>query len=276
MDLYPDVLVAHGGLKPGFRYALLAGLARWQFQGASAVIALGPRMARKVGEYVEDTPLGWAALWQVEEAGKGGRGLRKARGWGRERLVLMYSGNMGRGHALEDFLNLAGELGPRGPLWVYAGEGARKHQVLDYAAANPRARIQSIGSVPAGQVGQSLASADVLLVSLKAEWEGLMVPSKIQGIFASGRPVIFVGGTKNEIADWIMKSGAGWVLKEGDRKGLSKAVREAENAGERRRRGTAGRAFGRKNFDREVNVGKVCDLLLAPWTGPQRPLTREP
>ncbi len=55
MDLYPDVMVAHGMLaEGGWKHRLLAGIARWGFGGrrCAAVLTLGPDMAARCGGVV--------------------------------------------------------------------------------------------------------------------------------------------------------------------------------------------------------------------------------
>jgi len=52
MDLYPDVLFAHGLVRGGaLAERMLRGLTRFEFRGAAEVIALGPCMAGRVGRY---------------------------------------------------------------------------------------------------------------------------------------------------------------------------------------------------------------------------------
>lgn len=132
-------------------------------------------------------------------------------------------------------------------------------------------------------MGETLAAADVHLVSLDAAWQGLtcpaeapqgrrrMVPSKIQGIFAAGRPAIFVGGVENQVAGWIREAGAGWVVGQDDVEGLLAAVEEARDPGERTRRGAAAREFAKKHFDAETNVGRICGMLEEAARGPAPP-----
>ncbi len=133
--------------------------------------------------------------------------------------MLLYSGNMGRGHCFTDFLAAAESLGPEGPIWAFAGDGYRRGEVEQFAAAHPGARIQLWPYVPFEHVAETLLAADVHLVSLSRAWDGVMVPSKLQGAFALGRPVIFVGGRRNEAAAWIAESGGGWAVDEGDVEG---------------------------------------------------------
>ena len=48
-----------------------------------------------------------------------------------------------------------------------------------------------------------LAAADLHLVSLRADWAGVVVPSKFFASLAVGRPVVYAGPADSEIARWI-------------------------------------------------------------------------
>jgi glycosyltransferase involved in cell wall biosynthesis len=168
---------------------------------------------------------------------------------------------MGLGHRLGEFLWAASELGDRGPMWAFVGGGQRRSEVETFAAAHPSTRVQVLPYVPQEDVTASLAAADVHLVSLRSAWQGLIVPSKLQTAFTLGRPVIFVGPRENEVADWVLASGGGWVVDEDDVRGLLKAVASASDPAERARRGVLARAFARQYFDRETNTARIADLL---------------
>ena len=267
MDVYPDVLAAHGALRRGGAvFRLLERVSRRQLRGASAVIALGPFMARVLESRLEDRArLTAIPLWgedptaavPAEEA----HALRRSRGWEAGEPVLLYSGNMGRGHRLSEFLEAAAQLGARGPRWAFAGGGARRAEGEAFARARPGARIQLLPYVPRERLRASLAAADVHLASLSAAWQGLIVPSKVQAAFAVGRPVIFVGPRENESAAWIEESGGGWVVGEGDVPALLAAVEQAADAGERERRGEAGRAFARAHFHPPRNTERIVEII---------------
>src|SRR5436190_1312515 len=130
MDVYPDVMAAarmadgHGILM-----RLLRAVGRYQFRGAGLVLAPGSLVAQRVRDYytAPHTPVASVPLWgpdfeptdpaSVAE-------IRDERQWGRD-LILLYSGNMGRGHCFEEILEAARRLGPRGPVWAFVGDGAR-------------------------------------------------------------------------------------------------------------------------------------------------------
>ena len=117
MDLYPDVMAAHGMLGGGPMGRLAAAVLRWltrrELAGATAVLTLGPDMAERCRRYVRPaTRLEWVALWAADGLFAADEAavcsLRRERGWD-GRLVLLYSGNMGLGHRFGEFLDAACE-----------------------------------------------------------------------------------------------------------------------------------------------------------------------
>jgi colanic acid biosynthesis glycosyl transferase WcaI len=247
MDLYPDVLGAHGWIAsggPAFR--LLAAAARWSMKRASLVLTLGPFMTGRAAYLARSV---WVPLWAESDP------ETPARAWPDEPLVLLWTGNLGRGHRLADFLAAAERLGPAGPLWVFAGRGPRREEVERFARTSPRVRVTD--SV------DSLASGNVLLASIAPGWEGLIVPHKLQGAFAAGRPLILVASDASECAFWVHDSGGGWVVPPGDVPALLAAVEEARDPVERARRGQAALTYARRHFDPRRNRSRVADLLEA-------------
>src|SRR5208283_5262655 len=114
-----------------------------------------------------------------------------------------------------------------------------------------------LSCVPQARLSEHLGSADVHLASLDSAWQGLMVPSKLQGSFAAARPVIFVGGRQCETAAWIQESGGGWIVDQDDLDGLLKAIEQALNPDERQRRGQAALEFARMNFQMSENCARI-------------------
>lgn len=266
MDLYPDVLAAHGSIAAGgVVFRALRWLARGQLRRSSLVLALGERARETAlllaggGVRVEAVPL-WSPF-EGEPAAEAVRSWRERRGWLDGEVVLLYSGNMGLGHRLEEFLAVAGGSRGEGAVWAFAGGGRRRVEVERFLAEHRSARVQLLPYVSREELAASLAAADVHLVSLRSHWQGLIVPSKLQAAFGLGRPVVFVGPRESEPADWIAESGGGWVVAEGDVEGLRAAVASASDPAERLRRGEAGRAYGRLHFDRARNTARIAELL---------------
>jgi colanic acid biosynthesis glycosyl transferase WcaI len=270
MDLYPDVMFAHGMTsRNGLLLRCLRRLNRFQFKGSQPVLALGPRMAEKVAAYTEQVSTGprvtaiplWSdpdlSPWPEHQPNP----LRAERGWVDGEVVFLYSGNMGLGHRFGEFLEAARRLGASGPRWVFSGGGKRRAEIEAFAKAHPEARVEFMGYVPQERLRAHLCAADVHLASLDSAWAGLIVPSKLQASFAAGRPVLCVGGGNSETTQWIGKSGGGWVVGEGDMEGLMAAIKGCVDPVERRKRGQAAREFAQSEFQMSANCTQMAELL---------------
>jgi glycosyltransferase involved in cell wall biosynthesis len=300
MDLYPDVMVAHGmfGRGPAGRCVLAAlrWLTRRELAQAGAVLTLGPDMAARCGQYVRPPgQVEWVPLWARDDlfcaAGEAVRELRRERGW-QGKLVLLYSGNLGLGHCVGDLLAAAqsiereaGSRDPRGRateatgaggadgvsaeaergdhpvLFAFAGGGGRRPEVEAFVREHPGAPAELLPYAAATDLAVHLRSADVLLASLEPAWAGCMLPSKIQGIFAAGRPVVFVGSRDCAPARWVEDADAGWIVAPGDQAALAAAISAARDVEGRRRRGAAAQAYARRHFGREGNCLRIAEIV---------------
>jgi len=222
-------------------------------------------VAHYVGGYSGSSPITSVPLWSDAElqpwSEQEPNSLRNDRGWSAKDVVFLYSGNMGLGHRFHEFLEAANRLGTSGPLWAFAGGGARKQEVELKVKTLTNARIQLFDYAPQSQLRAHLCAADVHLASLEPAWQGFMVPSKVQTSFSVARPVIYVGGRHCETAIWIQESGGGWVVDTGDVSGLLRAVQEACSPDIRRSRGQAALDFARKHFDRDIGCTRMAELL---------------
>ena len=78
---------------------------------------------------------------------------------------------------------------------------------------------------PRERLRQSLGLADVHLVILRPELEGLIVPSKVYGILAAGRPALFIGAKDGEIAQLLAAGQAGRQVGVGEGERLAAEIR---------------------------------------------------
>ena len=108
----------------------------------------------------------------------------------------------------------------------------------------------------------SLGLADVSLVTLEKGFEGMVVPSKIYGILASGRPMIAVVGGESEVTEIISKGRCGEVVKIGDYKALSDAVIDYHNNSKKcYQEGMSGRKYFEENYERRIAVKKYIKVI---------------
>jgi glycosyltransferase involved in cell wall biosynthesis len=265
MDVYPDVMRAHGMID-GAPFAALEQLARGMYRGADVAIALAPTMAEHLRRHVpEGVAIEVVPLWMPPGLSPWADGesiaLRAARGWDACRAVLMYSGNLGLGHRFEEMLSAAQRLGADGPRWVFAGAGRGREPIERFVAANPDAPVELLDAVPEARLREHLCSADVHLASVDPGWEGLIVPSKLQAAFAVGKPVIHVGDPGGDLGRWVEASRGGWVVEPGDVDGLVRAAIHANDVNEAKRRGAAGHAWAQTQFAAAGALARLADLV---------------
>ncbi|MCX6868828.1 MAG: glycosyltransferase family 4 protein [Verrucomicrobia bacterium] len=145
--------------------------------------------------------------------------------------------------------------------FVFFGGGKRRVEVARFVRENPGCGVELYDYAPAERLAAHLRSADVHMASLDPAWTGTMVPSKVQGIFAAGRPVIFIGRAESSIGRWVLESGGGWVVAPADVTGLLAALGEARDPQVRAARGRAAKDFSNKNFDPATNVARMVEVL---------------
>jgi glycosyltransferase involved in cell wall biosynthesis len=82
-------------------------------------------------------------------------------------------------------------------------------RVREHARAH--GNVTLLGSQPRSALGDLLAAADVHVLPLRPAVEGLLFPSKLAGMLAAGRPVLFIGSPTGSIARQVLDRGIGWV-----------------------------------------------------------------
>lgn len=268
-DLFPEVAQALGlRLLGGPQAALLRWLRNWALHSAVANVVLGERMAAVVARC--GVPAGnicvipnWAdgdAIYPVAPADN-----RLRRDWGLEgKCGVCYSGNLGRAHEFDTILDAAQRLAGRSPdvVFVFIGGGAQRaaveHAVRSRALTNVQFRTyQNQADLPF-----SLSAGDIHLVSQRPEVEGFVFPSKLYGILAAGRPVVFIGAPDGEISRLIEREGIGVAVRQGDAAGLAgQLVRLAGDAALRAAIGQRARALLCTRYDKSIAFKAWQDLL---------------
>ncbi len=200
-----------------------------------------------------------------------GRGLNLA-----DRFVACYSGNLGRAHEFDTLLGAAEAL--RGdPRFVFLiiGSGAKMAALKQGVASLALGNFRFLPYQSRDTLDDSLAAADVHLVSLLPALEGFIVPSKLYGILAAGRPLIYIGDPDGESARVIRRAECGRVVAVGDSAALADLLRtlHAEpqvlaGMGARARRILCEEYGLERALDQWAALIGATSTALAPVTGP--------
>jgi glycosyltransferase involved in cell wall biosynthesis len=82
----------------------------------------------------------------------------------------------------------AKQLAGDGIGFVFVGEGAQRAQLESLAAGV--SNIRFLPFFPGSKIPSVLAAADAHLITIKRGLEGVVVPSKMYGILAAGKPIV--------------------------------------------------------------------------------------
>src|SRR2546427_5170776 len=189
--------MAVGGaiVAPGLLSRVWEKLHRWALRRATRVIVLGEDMrARIVAKGVDpsrvvivrdgaetlppNTPLPAPDPEVV-------RAIR-----GNFSFVLVHAGNLGFYGAWNTLVTAGRRLASEGAGLVFVGDGAQRAQIE--AAAAGAGNIRFLDFFPAGKIPSVLAPADAHIITVKRGLEGVVVPSKMYGILAAGKPIVAV------------------------------------------------------------------------------------
>jgi glycosyltransferase involved in cell wall biosynthesis len=277
-DLFPEV----AALLPDFHSTTinngLQRVNRFLVRRAAMNVALGETMRRRLvddkGAPVDRTTI--IADWADTNAiAPGPRQNAFSTAHGLDgKFVVMHSGNLGLAQSLETVVEAAALLRDLPDLqFVFQGDGVKKHdlqrQVRDLQLTN----VTFLPFQPKSGLSESFATADLFIVSLQSGLAGYIVPSKLYGILAAGRPYVAAVESECEVAalTWAYDSGA--IAKPGDAASLAGEIRAFHADRARAARcGSNARALS-ANFDRARQVRKYLSLfesVLQPATSPAR------
>jgi colanic acid biosynthesis glycosyl transferase WcaI len=213
-DVFPEVASQLGvSPLPLWLDALLRKLRDSSLRSAKMNVVIGSRML----QYFENRGIPTSKLRVIEnwadaaiEPKPTERSAFRAQLGISNQFVVCYSGNLGRAHEFETLLAAAQELREvRSIVFLMVGGGARMESLRQAV------RSQSLDSFifspyqERSTLEDSLAAADVHLASLLPSLEGFIVPSKVYGILAAGRPLIFIGDADGDVGRTLNEAQCG-------------------------------------------------------------------
>ena len=276
-DLFPEVTVLLKDFQSDAVNGMLQRVNEFLVRRAARNVALGETMRQRLIENKgapEDRTViiaDWADTSAITPAPKR-NAFSKEHGLA-DSFVVMHSGNIGLSQSLETLVEAAALLQDVPDIRVvFVGEGVKKADLQAQAEALGLANVVFLPFTPRERLRESFASADVFIVSLQRGLAGYIVPSKLYGILAAGRPYVAAVEGDCEVASLTKRLECGRLAEPGDARSMADAILElyrdpegTRRAGERAR--TAGLAF-----DRRGQVSKYFELftsVLTPARGAQ-------
>jgi glycosyltransferase involved in cell wall biosynthesis len=266
-DVFPEIAVELQRIDNPLLIGLLTRLIGFYLKRADRVVAIGETMRRRLEakgadpERVRVIP-NWVDTSAI-------RPLPHDNTWSRElgladRFVVMHSGNVGHAQNLDALIRATTFLRDLDDLAVrIVGGGARYHELIALAQLLEADKVSFLPYQPRERLSESLSTGDVHVVGLAKGLAGYVVPSRLYGILAAGRPVIVAADAESETAQVVLRAGCGVVVPPGRPELLARAIRDAyDDKIDLEKMGRRGREYVTSEADRRVAVGRYRELLL--------------
>jgi colanic acid biosynthesis glycosyl transferase WcaI len=175
--------------------------------------------------------------------------------------VVLYSGNMGQKQGLEVLIEAARSLAcETDVLFLLCGEGSAKPRLAEMAAGLSNVRF--IPLQPPERLNELLNLADIHVLPQSASAADLVMPSKLAGMLASGRPVIVTACPGTELADVMAPLGR--VILPGQPADLAEAIRTLlGDPAAQADLGRRGRAYVEQVWSKEIVLEQFLETLRA-------------
>ena len=266
-DVFPEIAVQLKRLENPVVMSLLRGLVGLYLRRADRIVAIGDTMRRRLEE--KGAPAERMLVipnWiDTKRLGPLDKSNHWSRSWGvDEKFVVMHSGNVGHAQDLDSLIRAGTFLRDLDDLLIMIiGMGARHTELVALAELHEVDQVQFLYYQSRAVLPQSLSAADVHVVGLASGLAGYVVPSRLYGILAVGRPLIVAADAESETAQLVTDVGCGIVVPPGRPELLARAIRDAHDGRyDLEGMGTRGREWVEREADRSVAVRRYRDLLL--------------
>jgi colanic acid biosynthesis glycosyl transferase WcaI len=233
-DLFPDVLVMAGILKPSSLVAkLIGGANALMFRLLSSVIIIGrdtEALLLRYGGLTHDRICfipNWATL------APGVRPITPDNPYRRShaRFVIGLSGNLGFTHDPDIVFDAARSLRDNPDIhFLLSGWGIGFDKLKQMQSAANLPNVSLVDRVPEHDLETFLSAADAWLIPYRKDLAGISVPSRFYNLLAVGRPVVLVSEPNAEAALTVKENNLGWVVMPGRPDQLAEVLRVASRS----------------------------------------------
>lgn len=266
-DIYPDVAVALKKIGNNWAVRLLRRKLFDVYTRCDRMIVLSSDMKQlllesKVSEDGIRIIPNWADTTKIAPIDPAVNEFRRNFGL-QGKFVAMYSGNLGLTQRLEDFVAAAAILQDDPDIqFVFVGQGARRADLEKQVETLGLNNVLFCDYQPLEKLSHSLSAADLHLIPLTAELSRCLMPSKLYGILAAGRPYLTNAPQESELFRITKEESVGLTVEAGSSQAIADVIRSAKQDQTRlQAMGQASRRLAERRFTRTHAVEAFSQLL---------------
>jgi glycosyltransferase involved in cell wall biosynthesis len=265
-DIFPEV----GCLLEDFHSSLvdtiLQSVSCFLTEKAARNVVLGETMRRRLIEGKKAAPertvivSNWADCSQIVPSPR--NNMFSAQHGLDDKFVVMHSGNIGLSQNLGCVIEAADLLRRVEKIhFLIVGDGVKKAALVHDVQQRGLTNVSFLPYQPKDSLKETFGAADVFVISLKRGLSGYIVPSKLYGVLAAGRPYVAAVDRDSEVAAATDKHHCGLVVEPGNARQLADSILTLYyDASQRRQLGSNARNAALE-FDRPIQIRRYFDLF---------------
>ena len=264
-DLWPENVQVVGGINSPLVIRPIERMVKKIYAGCSYIFATSPKFVESIQQRVPADDKEKVRYWpQYAEDFYEPKPTVP-----HDKFRIIFTGNIGQAQGLELLPKAAAYLRTRGNLdieFIIVGDGRdRANFERSIQMAGVGSMFKLVGRVPATEIPDIMATADVAFLSFKSNalWEQT-IPAKLQSYMACGMPVL--AAATGETARILKEADCGITSPNGDELALAANILKLKKAGPERLRemGRNALRYKRNNFDKKTLMDEMDKYLGGP------------
>jgi len=225
-DLEIDAAFSVGHLNANWLLKAASSFERFMLRRFKRVITISERMGQKLAaKGVSSNSISILRNWVNTSKIKplpGPNEFRQQLGLKDKDFVVLYAGHIGRKQAVDQLLLAARECRSQDAIhFVISGDGPEKSRLIDVYGTLPNVHFLPIQ--PEERLCELLNFADVHALPQDRDAADFVLPSKLGGMLASGRPIVVTTDPGTELYDLL--NGVGTIVPPDDVAALADAIK---------------------------------------------------
>ena len=273
-DIYPDVAVALGKVGNNWAIRRLRSALFDIYRRCDRMVVLSQDMADLLtdggvaAERISIVP-NWADTHSI--APIPGVSRFREQHQLREHFIAMYSGNLGLTQRLEEFVQTAALLKTRPDiLFCFVGRGSQESSLRELVDAHGLTNVRFFDYQPQDELTHSLTAADLHLVPLTKDLSRCLMPSKLYGILAAGRPYVTNAPVGSELHAITTEHHVGLTVEPGSVRAIADRILwAADHPAELETMGHNARRLAESEYTEQHSIMKFRTVLQQVLASPQ-------
>ena len=254
-DVWPDTVYSYGIRKTWYMEIFLNSIVRILYWPFSLITVSCPKFSEIIKKYSKKEIIflpQWATnITPVPDRVPDGR------------RIFTYAGNIGSVQNLEMVVDAFGELRPQNAVLKIIGDGVFLNRLKDKIKDNGYENVVLTGRRPLSEMPQHFSESDVLIISLKPEFD-LTIPAKFQAYIAAGRPLL--GIIRGDTASFIEEYHLGLTADPSDKNSIMKAFDSFCHASDESLKQWKENSIrlSSEKFSRDIILPTITKLIFSP------------